>query len=190
MEDTPAEHQPPALPHEQAPQSHPEPSATLQPPLRPAERDDSLLSHHVPAAVSTAQSLLSSDVSATDDDHDVFSDMSSETASLTDSINSTNYQYRYQSGRRYHGFEDAVYLLPNDEREQERLENQHLAWIMAMGGKLHWAPIIPGVQSILDIATGTGNWAMDIADQYPSAKVVGTDLSPIQPNLYASLMSE
>lgn len=29
--------------------------------------------------------------------------------------------------------------------------------------------------------TGTGIWAIDFADAYPSAQVVGTDLSPIQP---------
>lgn len=34
---------------------------------------------------------------------------------------------------------------------------------------------------ILDVGTGTGIWAIDVADQYPSATVVGTDLSPIQP---------
>lgn len=36
-------------------------------------------------------------------------------------------------------------------------------------------------QAILDIGTGTGIWAIDMADQYPSASVIGTDLSPIQP---------
>jgi len=36
-------------------------------------------------------------------------------------------------------------------------------------------------QRILDVGTGTGIWAMDIADYYPSAEVIGTDLSPIQP---------
>jgi cyclopropane fatty-acyl-phospholipid synthase-like methyltransferase len=34
---------------------------------------------------------------------------------------------------------------------------------------------------VLDLGTGTGIWAIDFADQYPSANVIGTDLSPIQP---------
>jgi len=37
-------------------------------------------------------------------------------------------------------------------------------------------------QNILDLGTGTGIWAIDMGDQYPSAKVIGTDLSPIQPS--------
>jgi methylase of polypeptide subunit release factors len=38
-----------------------------------------------------------------------------------------------------------------------------------------------GHQKVLDLGTGTGIWAIDFADQYPSAVVTGTDLSPIQP---------
>ena len=34
---------------------------------------------------------------------------------------------------------------------------------------------------MLDIGTGTGKWAVDFGDLYPSATVIGTDLSPIQP---------
>ncbi|KAF2461446.1 S-adenosyl-L-methionine-dependent methyltransferase [Lineolata rhizophorae] len=111
------------------------------------------------------------------------SNLGDDAASLTTSINSVNYTYQYEHGRRYHGFEDAAYLLPNDEKEQERLDGQHQMWLMALGGKLHIAPLRKDIQSVLDIATGTGVWAMDMADEYPSAKVVGTDLSPIQPNL-------
>jgi SAM-dependent methyltransferase len=35
---------------------------------------------------------------------------------------------------------------------------------------------------ILDIGTGTGIWAIDMADKYPMAMVIGIDLSPIQPS--------
>lgn len=49
-----------------------------------------------------------------------------------------------------------------------------------MGGNLYCAPI-KDPQSVLDIGTGTGIWAIDFADEFPSALVIGTDLSPIQP---------
>lgn len=47
-------------------------------------------------------------------------------------------------------------------------------------GQLHLAPL-NSPQKILDLGTGTGLWAMDAADKYPSAEVIGTDLSPTQP---------
>lgn len=70
-----------------------------------------------------------------------------------------------------------------------------------MDGSLYLAPIGPNPQRVLDVGTGTGIWAMyaksrpkphpelvlthlrsDFADQHPSAEVIGTDLSPIQPH--------
>lgn len=33
------------------------------------------------------------------------------------------------------------------------------------------------------IGTGTGIWAIDIADKFPGAEVIGTDLSPVQPGM-------
>ena len=40
--------------------------------------------------------------------------------------------------------------------------------------------MIQGLREV-DIGTGTGAWAVEVADQFPSAVVYGTDLSPIQP---------
>jgi len=55
----------------------------------------------------------------------------------------------------------------------------HLITIL-LDGKLHLAPL-KSPQRILDIGCGTGIWTVDIADQYPSAQVIGTDLFPVQP---------
>lgn len=52
---------------------------------------------------------------------------------------------------------------------------------LAWDNKLHESPLNEP-HRILDIGTGTGIWAIDMADQYPIAEVVGTDLSPIQPS--------
>ncbi|KAK7413919.1 hypothetical protein QQX98_007186 [Neonectria punicea] len=52
-----------------------------------------------------------------------------------------------------------------------------------MDGEILAAPIGENPQSVLDVGCGTGTWAIEFADQYPSAEVLGVDLSPIQPNL-------
>ena len=49
-----------------------------------------------------------------------------------------------------------------------------------LGGKTHLAPI-KKPKRILDVGTGTGSWAIDIAEEFPDAEIIGNDLSPIQP---------
>jgi len=53
---------------------------------------------------------------------------------------------------------------------------------MLIGDRLFEAPISSSLSHILDVGTGTGIWAIDMADTYPSAQVLGTDISPIQPS--------
>ena len=33
----------------------------------------------------------------------------------------------------------------------------------------------------MDIGTGAGQWAIEVAGEYPDAEVIGTDISPVQP---------
>ncbi|KAK7987135.1 hypothetical protein PG988_002123 [Apiospora saccharicola] len=48
-------------------------------------------------------------------------------------------------------------------------------------GRLFYAPIDQHPQKIVDLGTGTGIWAIEVGDLFPSAEVTGLDLSPIQP---------
>ncbi|KAH7382900.1 S-adenosyl-L-methionine-dependent methyltransferase [Cadophora sp. MPI-SDFR-AT-0126] len=88
--------------------------------------------------------------------------------------------YAFENGRRYHKFREGQYQFPNDEPEQAREDMKHAMVVNLCGGKLHYAPL-ENPQEILDLGTGTGIWAIDIGDEYPSATVLGVDLSPIQP---------
>jgi hypothetical protein len=92
--------------------------------------------------------------------------------------------YRYENGRRYHAYREGEYLLPNDDLEQDRLDLLHHIFRLVLGGSLYRAPIADGrppPERILDVGTSTGIWAIEMADEFPNAIVIGTDLSPIQP---------
>jgi SAM-dependent methyltransferase len=70
---------------------------------------------------------------------------------------------------------------PNDEAAQQHMNLEHALFLKTLDDRLFLAPLPPTVQRVLDVGTGTGIWAIDFADQFPGARVVGTDLSPIQP---------
>ncbi|KAL1996749.1 hypothetical protein VTN49DRAFT_7614 [Thermomyces lanuginosus] len=105
-----------------------------------------------------------------------------ELSSYTASLTSSALDYRHENGRRYHKFRDGSYLLPNDESESNRLDMLHELCLLVLQQKLHLAPI-QNPQRVIDLGTGTGLWAIDFADKYPDAEVIGCDLSPTQPTL-------
>ncbi|KAI1867843.1 uncharacterized protein JN550_006650 [Neoarthrinium moseri] len=84
------------------------------------------------------------------------------------------------SGRSFHGYKSGKYFFPNDPTEQDRLDLQHAGLLLLLNGKLGNAPV-KDPKFVLDLATGTGIWAMEYAQQHPDAQVIGTDLSDIQP---------
>lgn len=57
----------------------------------------------------------------------------------------------------------------------------HTKYTLLQDGKLYLAPIPQDVDRVLDIGTGTGIWAIDFADQHPSATVTGIDIAGVQP---------
>ncbi|TGO23145.1 hypothetical protein BPAE_0142g00070 [Botrytis paeoniae] len=61
--------------------------------------------------------------------------------------------------------------MPNDDDEQDRMDLLHHVFNLVLDGKLYLAPI-ENPQRVLDVGTGTGIWAIDFADQYPSSHVI------------------
>ncbi|KAG9104645.1 hypothetical protein FRC06_000409 [Ceratobasidium sp. 370] len=83
-------------------------------------------------------------------------------------------------GRQFHDT-NSNYVLPNDEEEHKRLSYQHEAIKIMVGGN-YVAPLpqlnaAAGPRSVLDVCSGSGQWVLEMAQEFPLAKVVGIDLS-------------
>ncbi|KEZ45881.1 hypothetical protein SAPIO_CDS1250 [Scedosporium apiospermum] len=117
------------------------------------------------------------------DDGDAESAIGTLDPSSTASISCSILKYRTLHGRRYHSeVGNAEYWGANDERQSESMDINHHTMTLACDGKLYQAPLEKGkVRKALDVGTGTGLWAIDFADEFPEAEVIGTDISPIQP---------
>ena len=86
-----------------------------------------------------------------------------------------------EHGRTFHHYKADTYFLPNDAEEQNRLDLQHKVLSLSLDNRLSLAPI-HNPKSVLDIGTGTGIWAIQFAKQNPHCRVIGSDLSLIQPS--------
>jgi ubiquinone/menaquinone biosynthesis C-methylase UbiE len=68
------------------------------------------------------------------------------------------------------------YALPRDLEELNRLDFQHYMLRYALQG-LYAAPLREP-SNILDAGTGTGRWALEMAQIFPRAQIVGVDVNP------------
>lgn len=101
--------------------------------------------------------------------------------SETTSIASTIAKGIMENGRRYQAMKENDYWSPSDEQQFESLENGHMVCLVLdyhQKNPLHRSPIKENPKHILDIGTGKGSWAIDMADSYPSATVRGVDIFP------------
>lgn len=77
-------------------------------------------------------------------------------------------------------------MLPVDHDEVKRSELHHRMMQFVFNGKNYVGPVSEVLHGghqrrVLDLGTGGGCWAIDIADEFPKVEVVGVDLAPIQP---------
>ncbi|KAG9044043.1 hypothetical protein FS837_008858 [Tulasnella sp. UAMH 9824] len=110
----------------------------------------------------------------------------SDTPSLVSFHSSADgHLFKTMHGRAFNNQSD-LYSLPADDHEHSRLDIQHLALRLHLGSlyaskhlvetALKPNPDCP--PAILDVGTGSGRWALDMAIQFPHAEVVGLDIVP------------
>ncbi|CCC14080.1 hypothetical protein SMACR_08391 [Sordaria macrospora] len=160
-----------------SPQSPKSKAASPAPAVAPLSAEAQNAAGILPAAHWTEQPLPEEDI---DDGASSIGSFSSTTASLSSSI----YKYREVHGRTYHAeIGNAESWQPNDQRHVDAMEIWYHAVTLQMGGKLFFSPLEQKkVNRALDIGTGLGLWAIDFADEFPNAEVIGTDVTPIQPS--------
>ncbi|KAF5693037.1 TAM domain-containing protein [Fusarium denticulatum] len=130
---------------------------------------------------------------------DADSSIGTDTESSTASVSASILEYRRSQGRTYHSDKfTANYFFPNDDQQVESMDLTHHYLTLLLDGELFLAPIkIDSIQRVLDVGTGSGEfssvpplattngfvgiWAIEFSDRYPNTEVVGTDLSPCQP---------
>lgn len=98
-----------------------------------------------------------------------------DSRSQDDGTESGGASHRTVGGRRY--LRGVPYVLPNDMGEINRLDFQHYMMRYALRGNFA-APIGAAPDSILDVGSGTGRWAMEMAQTFPHASVIGVDVTP------------
>ena len=86
-----------------------------------------------------------------------------------------------EDGRTRHTVESAPYMLPNDLTESDRLDAQHYLVRFVFKGNYNVKLDSEAPLKILDVATGTGVWALEMAHEFPKAEVYGVDISSIFP---------
>ncbi|KAG6328551.1 hypothetical protein ID866_10538, partial [Astraeus odoratus] len=105
------------------------------------------------------------------------------------SVGENDSQYFYlHHGRRFNVLNN-IYPLPTDEDEVKRSELHHKMLQFLFDGKNYVGPVKEILTPkegqeryrVLDLGTGGGFWAIDLADEFPTAEVIGVDLAPVQP---------
>ncbi|KAG4256635.1 hypothetical protein FPRO04_08476 [Fusarium proliferatum] len=77
--------------------------------------------------------------------------------------------------------DEVEYGLPMDEAELDRIDMCHAKYCALIGKNRYLAPL-EKPQRILDLGCGTGIWSIEMAEEFPSAEVIGTDVAPTQPD--------
>ena len=92
----------------------------------------------------------------------------------TKSITGSLIEEHFENGRRYCS---ETYFMPNDEAEQTRLAIAHQAYLPALDNQLTVGLVPRSAKRILDIGTGTGDWAIAMAERFQKAEIIATDIT-------------
>jgi Methyltransferase domain len=104
------------------------------------------------------------------------------------SIASTKYNFHWENGRLYQDYHSRTPFPYNDDMSEENEQVLHSMVLYLLEDSLVAAPVTPqNLRNVLDLGTGMGLWAEDVADRYDKCQVIGVDTLPhdtsVLPNL-------
>ncbi|CAG8520309.1 8468_t:CDS:2 [Ambispora gerdemannii] len=98
-------------------------------------------------------------------------------------------EFEYIGGRKFYNIDVSPYILPTDIEEVDRLHQQHFALKHICEGN-YTAPIqniIKPGSKLLDLGCGSGQWTLEMAQEFPYARVFGIDINTNFPTLIKPL---
>ncbi|KAJ5928422.1 hypothetical protein N7466_007378 [Penicillium verhagenii] len=105
--------------------------------------------------------------------------MHSDTIDIDPDFYTMEKAYGEDDWKSYQSLKSEDYWSPSDELQFEAYETGHIIFLLLdyhRNNPLHRALVKP--KHVLDVGTGKGSWAIDMADMYPDATVRGVDLYP------------
>ncbi|EIW56376.1 S-adenosyl-L-methionine-dependent methyltransferase [Trametes versicolor FP-101664 SS1] len=93
--------------------------------------------------------------------------------------------FQERGGRLFHSHGGCPYPLPVDAEEQQRLNGlsalvRRLIGDSSVGPVRDLLALAPGEQRrVVDLGTGTGQWVLDMAREFPHVRIYGVDIVPI-----------
>lgn len=99
----------------------------------------------------------------------------------TTSVASSIFRGIIENGRRYQSVREGEYWGPSDDKQFESMEAGHIASTLLDADQRNpffRSPLPATAQHILDVGTGPGEWARQVADMFPNTMVLGVDLTP------------
>jgi 2-polyprenyl-3-methyl-5-hydroxy-6-metoxy-1,4-benzoquinol methylase len=92
------------------------------------------------------------------------------------SVASTKHNLHYENGRLYYDYRSNN-PFPTDEIARENEQVLHLMVLYLLEDKLVGAPVDPKTfKTVLDLGSGMGLWAEDMADRYSDCQVYAVDM--------------
>ncbi|KAI9279504.1 S-adenosyl-L-methionine-dependent methyltransferase [Umbelopsis sp. AD052] len=98
--------------------------------------------------------------------------------------NFSNSKFRSVCGRQFLKNTDALYSLPIDEDEIDRMQSEHFMLKELLSGLLYHSPVTEMLNEgayVLDLGCGCGSWCMEMATLFPRSTFVGCDIAPLYP---------